>query len=996
MEKISSCEGAGGNALASHGGRANAPVGVNARKLEENAVELKTFPEQRRIAEAWHRGILHAAPDGMLVINERGTIALANAELARMFGYAEGELIGQPMELLIPDDLRHAHARMRMAAASSMREGQVRALSGNLRARRKDGSEFAAEVALSRLPSAVSHVGTICAAVRDITERKRMETALAASEAQHRENVNLLKAVIESSPDVIVFALDQDYRYLIFNEKHRQAIRTLWGRDIAPGISMLDIFGEHPDRDKARDGFARALAGESFVIEEAYGDEARVRRFLRIHCAPIRNEAGGILGLTCLSIDITERKRAEEKLAQREREFRSLAENVPDNVARWDTQGRYLFINPTHERTLGKSSAEAAGTPIPDSHDSVKAAIARVVVTGQAIHAVRQRTLVEGNVELHDVSMVPEFDEAGRVISVLGIGRNMTDIYQLQETLAAREREFRSLIENSPDTVARYGRDLRRLYVNPAFAALVEDGEAALIGRTPSECPGGPNAGIYERHLCDVFASGREREFDLTWIDKSGRERCSLIRLTPEFGNDGMVERILAIGRDITELNASRQKIHQMAFYDALTSLPNRALFNDRLRQMIADASWHGVCVGIMLIDLDHFKAINDTMGHATGDELLCEAAARLSNCVRAYDTVARLGGDEFAVLLPNIQHGDDLGRIASKILGKFDERFLLAGKEVFMSCSIGIAMYPDDSAEVHDLVSYADSAMYFAKRSGRNNFRFYSKDLTDSARERLTLESELRYAIVRGQFELFYQPKVQLENMTMIGSEALLRWRHPQLGMVPPDRFIRVAEDTGLIVEVGKWVLRQACCTSSEWNAGGKPLHKVAINLSARQFQTDDLVASVAAILEETVCRPEWIELEITESLLLEEDGKTLDTLTRLRAMGITIAIDDFGTGYSALSYLTRFPFDTLKIDRSFIQSVTTEKYHAELVKAILSIAHYLGQEVVAEGVETIEQAKFLTDHGCKVAQGYLYSKPLPKAGITSLPWQFSPVRAP
>jgi diguanylate cyclase (GGDEF)-like protein len=571
-----------------------------------------------------------------------------------------------------------------------------------------------------------------------------------------------------------------------------------------------------------------------------------------------------------------------------------------------------------------------------------------------------------------------------------GLIFDITERKRIEAALAEREHEFRTLIENSPDTVARYGRDLRRLYVNPVLAALQDGGAQALLGKTPSECPGGPYATLYEQNLAEVFASEKEREFEYVWTDRNGRECCNLIRLTPEFGKDGAMERILAVGRSITELYASRQKIHQMAFYDALTSLPNRALFNERLRQMIADRSWDGERAGVMLIDMDRFKTVNDTMGHAVGDELLCETARRLSSCVRSYDTVARLGGDEFAVLLPKIRSRDDLGRIARKILGKFDEHFLLDGREVFVSCSIGIAVYPDDSAEAHDLLRYADSAMYFAKRSGRNNFRFYSQDLTASARARLTLESELRHAIARGQFALHYQPKVLLENGTIIGSEALLRWCHPQLGMVPPGQFIQVAEDTGLIVDIGNWVLREACRTASEWNADDGPLHQVAINLSARQFQIGDLAATMAAILEETACRPEWIELEITESLLLDEDDKTPKILTGLRAMGIAIAIDDFGTGYSALNYLVRFPIDTLKIDRSFIHGVTTEKGRAELVKAILSIASCLGQDVVAEGVETVEQAEFLKAHGCKIAQGYLYSKPLPKADVASLPRQF------
>jgi len=597
-----------------------------------------------------------------------------------------------------------------------------------------------------------------------------------------------------------------------------------------------------------------------------------------------------------------------------------------------------------------------------------------------------------GQRALLETCKVPMHDSNGKVIGVLGVAHDITERKRIEAALATREREFRTLVENSPDVIARYKRNLRRVYVNPAFAALAGNGAADLIGKTPSEYPGGPNAVIYEQNLCAVFASGEEREFEWRETDKDGRELCRLIRLTPEFGQDGEVESILAVGRDITELHHFRQKIHQMAFYDPLTSLPNRALFNERLRQVIIDAARHGQLVGVMMIDMDRFKEINDTMGHAVGDVLLREASARLSACVRSYDTVARLGGDEFAILLPNIRYGDDLGRIASKMLGVFNERFLLEGKEIFVTCSIGIAVYPNDSTEADDLMKYADLAMYLAKRSGRNNFRCYSKELTTSAKDRLMLESELRRAIERKELELHYQPKVLLQNGMMIGSEALLRWRHSKLGMIPPNQFIQIAEDTGIIIDLGKWVLREACRTASEWNTGGTPLHKVAINLSVRQFQnqSQSLVMTVAEILDETACRPEWIELEITESLLLDEGGKTLEMLSALQSMGISIAIDDFGTGYSALSYLTRFPIDTLKIDRSFINSVTTHNYHAELVKAILSIARTLGQEVVAEGVEKAEQVEFLKANGCQIVQGFLYSKPLPKTEIALLPRHF------
>jgi diguanylate cyclase (GGDEF)-like protein len=381
-----------------------------------------------------------------------------------------------------------------------------------------------------------------------------------------------------------------------------------------------------------------------------------------------------------------------------------------------------------------------------------------------------------------------------------------------------------------------------------------------------------------------------------------------------------------------------------------------------------------------MMLDLDRFKTVNDTMGHPAGDELLRETASRLSACVRAYDTVARLGGDEFAILLPEIRSGDDLGRVATKMLNALNHPFLVDGKEVFISCSIGIALYPSDSAGTDDLLKFADSAMYSAKRSGRNKFRFYSRELTESANERLMLESELRHAIGRGELKLYYQPQVRLGDGTLIGSEALLRWQHPQRGMVQPDKFIGIAEDSGLIVKIGEWVLREACRAACAWNGAGKPLHKVAINLSVRQFQTGILVDTVCRALEETGCRPEWVELEITESLLLDEECGALEILKAFRSLGISIAIDDFGTGYSSLSYLARFPIDTLKIDRSFVRGITTDRYSIELVKAIMTIAHSLGYQVVAEGVETEAEAAILQTHGCEIAQGYLYGRPLPR----------------
>ncbi|QQX86663.1 EAL domain-containing protein [Cupriavidus necator] len=707
-------------------------------------------------------------------------------------------------------------------------------------------------------------------------------------------------------------------------------------------------------------------------------------------------ELGRLLVDQILHLDQRLRKKAVELNSTRTH-LLNVLRTIPDMVWMKDIGGAYRSCNPAFEKTLGKPAQEILGKTDHELFDAAQANHFRAM--DQAALEAKQVCIYEqwvvhpehGKRMLLETRKVPVRDTSGNVIGVLGVARDNSQRRHFEDVLASREREFRTLVEHSSDTIARYGKDYRRLYINPTFARLNEGRTALLIGRKPSDFPGGPNAILYEQQLGEVFASGKEREFELQWRLKDGEELCHLVRLTPEPGPDGTVESVLAVGRDISELYAYRKKINRMAFYDPLTALPNRTLFNDRLREAIAAVGTAARrAIGVMMIDIDRFKGVNDTMGHAMGDELLREAAERLRACVRPGDTVARLGGDEFAIVLPDIGERHILEGISRSIIAKFDERFVLDGKEVFVSCSIGIAQYPFDSSEAHDLVKYADSAMYLAKRSGRRSFRFYSRKLTVDAEARLELESELRHAIERGELELHYQPKVTFEDKEVIGSEGLLRWHRSGVGLVAPGDFIPVAEETGLITDLGEWVLREACRTAVEMNADGTRLHRIAVNLSARQFQAPELVATIRQIMIETGCCPEWLELEITESLLMEENDAILGMLSELRSIGFSIAIDDFGTGYSALSYLTRFPIDTLKIDRSFVQKVTTNQSHAELVKAILSIARCLGQQVVAEGVETVEQAEFLQAHGCKVAQGFLFSKPLAKSDMILLPRYF------
>ena len=593
----------------------------------------------------------------------------------------------------------------------------------------------------------------------------------------------------------------------------------------------------------------------------------------------------------------------------------------------------------------------------------------------ETMHRARDGRLFEVEIS------ISEFTLEGRRLA-LSQARDITERKRMEEALHVREQEFRTLTENSPDYIIRYDRTCRRMYVNPAFERMAGKPAALLIGTTPSEIPvGSPDVGLMALQAIErVLADGIPAEIEVTWEDDKRGIICHQIRFVPEFDRDGTLASVLSYSRDISEIRSYQQQLHDLAFYDTLTGLPNRAMFNERLTQCLAESVRREQCLGLMFLDLDHFKTINDIFGHILGDLVLREAGARIQNAVRNYDTVARLGGDEFAILLPEIRRAEDLGTIARKILDTFSRPFLVGGDEQFITLSIGVTLAPLDGTEMVELMQHADVAMYHAKAQGRNSFQFYSETLTTKVTERQALESGLRKAVSRNELELYYQPKVKLPTNELVGAEALLRWNHPERGLVPPDAFIGIAEDTGLIVGIGEWVLRSACLTAYRWNREvAKPL-KVAVNVSSRQFSANDIVKTVAGILEETCCRPEWLEIEITESLLLNGSADNLRILEALHDMGITLAIDDFGTGYSALGYITRFPIDTLKIDRSFINDIISNPDSAELVRAIISLGRSLRMGLVAEGVETPSQASYLKKCGCSLAQGYLFGKPMPR----------------
>ncbi len=478
----------------------------------------------------------------------------------------------------------------------------------------------------------------------------------------------------------------------------------------------------------------------------------------------------------------------------------------------------------------------------------------------------------------------------------------------------------------------------------------------------------------------EVFMGGVQIDFEeIVWNDTLRQDRFLHTFKKPFYDRSGKPQYLIGLSIDITERKMAEQRIIEMATYDMLTGLPNRTLLKDRIEQALEHGIRNRKQVALLFIDLDHFKVINDSLGHDVGDLLLKETAARLVTVVRSEDTVARHGGDEFIVLLSNLDSALAAEAVAQKILDVLILPFLIKGKELHISGSIGIALFPEDGKNMWALLKNSDIAMYHAKKIGRNNCQFFKPEMNRQAKERHSMEVGLRNALKRDELLLHYQPIVNMHGSKVYSMEVLLRWRHPKHGLIFPKKFIRLAEDIGMIVQIGEWVLRQSCLQIKSWHYQGyKGIPKLAINISAKQFRQKTLVANIARILDETGVDGHCFILEITEGDLIENVEETIRTLQQLRTMGLEISVDDFGTGYSSLSYLRRYQIDMLKIDRSFVREISSNPDDTAIVSAILAMAHSLKIQVIAEGVETKEQLAFLVSQGCSRFQGVYFSEPL------------------
>jgi diguanylate cyclase (GGDEF)-like protein/PAS domain S-box-containing protein len=573
-------------------------------------------------------------------------------------------------------------------------------------------------------------------------------------------------------------------------------------------------------------------------------------------------------------------------------------------------------------------------------------------------------------------------DDFGRPVSVISAGEDVTEQRQVEQQVRLFARVFQSSVEGVMicDTLGHI------ISVNPAFSDITGYRADEVEGRNPNMLSSGRHDPEFYRRMWETIADCGQWQGEVWNRRKDGTVFPEWLSISSLHDEHGRVSNYIGVFSDISRQKSDQERIHFLAYYDALTHLPNRTLLADRFEQAAAMAQRSGRRLAILFIDLDRFKQVNDSLGHQMGDELLKVVAERFLSCVRDSDTLARLGGDEFILLLPDLADADDAVFVAEKCVDVLRLPAVIGGHELHVTPSIGIAVFPQDGQTLDALVKNADTAMYAAKDAGRNTFQFFTDDMNARIFARMLLENDLRLALERGEFLLYYQPQVEIESGEIIGVEALVRWQHPTQGLVYPGAFISVAEDCGLITALGDWVLREACRQNAAWQAAGLPPMVVAVNVSAPQFRMKDFYSSVTAALSLAGLDSHWLELELTESILIQDVEQTLCLLEDIKALGVSLSVDDFGTGYSSLSYLKRFPVDKLKVDQSFVRDLTTDADDHAIAASIIAMGHRLGLRVVAEGVESAEHLAILRDESCDEYQGYFFSRPVPAAAIEAL----------
>ena len=937
-----------------------------AARIQQQQSNLQLQESETRFRTLWE-----TTNDVVLVIDDHGIIQFANPAAMATFGYAPAEMVGQHMAIVQPNYLVSPHSEgMQRYLTTGKKKLDWRGT--ETLAKHRDGREFPIELVFSEIP--VNGRRGFAGFVRDISKRKEADHAMRRSQA-------LFATVFEASPIPIAFSRLSDGRYVEAN----QACLDLFGyqRSEAVGKTTIELklWPDLKQREQMMHLLKTTGVANSLDLQMQRSDGQKIDVLFSAHVIEFMGENCIIATI----IDITNRKRDELERRLADERFARIFNSNPDaiTISRLDN-GVYIELNDawtelsgfTRQELIGKGTIELGIWAIPAQRAEL---IAQLETHGRVREFEFQ--LRRKNGETADTLMTGEVIELHGERCLLAILVNVTERNRNTRRLQESEQRFSDVVDAAGEYVWETDAAGNYTYLSARIERVLGYAPAELVGKRPYEFMPVDEAErlkYWFDSLADADATIRNVEF--VSITNDGRQIWQQVSGVPIFNSVGEIIGRRGTGMDITERKLAEQRIEELATRDALTQLPNRRLLTDRLSQGILSAQRSGGLIAALFIDLDRFKTINDSLGHTAGDELLKLVADRLQQLMRKGDTLARIGGDEFVVVLEALRVPEDAGAVAQKIIAALSEPCTIAGTRLTTSASVGISVFPGDAADGVTLVRNADMAMYFAKEHGRRNYQFYSEEMNARAVEKLTLENTLRRAIEREEFELYYHPKFSLADGQLVGVEALVRWNHPDLGVVGPGRFIPITEDTGLIVPLGEWVLNCACRQSRLWAGTFQRDIPIAVNLSVGQFNKG-LTRTVQNALANAGMSPALLELEITESVLMKNVDENIDVLRGLSDLGVSIAIDDFGTGYSSLAYLRRFNVDTLKIDQSFVRDINTNLDDAAIVEAIIALGHSLKLTVVAEGVETEEQRRQLHELHCDHCQGFLFGEPLPAA---------------
>jgi diguanylate cyclase (GGDEF)-like protein/PAS domain S-box-containing protein len=831
--------------------------------------------------------------------------------------------------------------------------------------------------------------------IHELAELRSQNAALEKSECAEK-----YRSLVENIREVI-YELDSQGVVLYISP----AIRDILGYDTAEIIGKNFIEFAHKDDLNGRaEWFSELRKGVESPSEYRVINKSGELRWALTKTRPIM-EDGLFKGARGILIDVTDQRRVAEALQESEELFRSYLEYAPDGVYMSDMKGNFLYGNLKCEEIIGYRREELIGKNflelniLPEKSLNKAAQLLQASLEGKSTGP-DEIELINKEGRLIPVEIKTSVVQRMGQGIILAFVRDITDRKRAEEALRLSEERFKRIFDEGPFGMVLANPDYTIIAVNKMFCELLGYTEQELAGQNLINLTYEEDKQKSRESSGQLFAGGISVfRLEKRYVRKDGGIVWAHLTIAPIHGSDGHVLYTVAIIEDLTEGRRTAEKIHLLNYYDSLTGLPNRIFHKELIKRSIAHAQRHKEIFALIYIGLDNFQRINDTLGHDSGDILLKAVADRLTNSLRKSDYVARsdehetvnivsrAGGDEFIVLVHDLNHAQDAATASRRLLGEISAPYDLDGREVFITISIGIALYPDDGTEVDDLLKNAEKAMRHTKSEGKNNYHFYSSAMHSSILELLTLENELHKALERNELVLYYQPQVNAATRMVTGMEALIRWRHPDKGLIPPMRFIPLAETSGLIIPIGEFVIRTACKQIKTWQESGYKQMKIALNVSGRQFDQQNLIEIIQEALLSTMISPRCLEVEITESTIMRNPEKTILILNELKVMGIRISIDDFGTGYSSLSYLKRLPvLDFLKIDRSFVMGLASDPRDQAIVRAIIAMAHSLKLKTIAEGVETEEQLSFLLEHGCDEIQGYLFSRPLPAEEIPGI----------